>query len=151
MASRIISKRGINKTRHASIQSLPRDLLLEVVATVASQSFLDLHNVKMCCKEFLQVTEQNYVLQKVSLDNFPLIQWFPNEKASSFLKRCEESENIEILFREGLREYFSYPNGNIGGLERLQIAAQRGHKEATYVYGNMQRMESEERSMGVIG
>jgi hypothetical protein len=110
-------------------------MLLEVVATVASQSFLDLHNIKMCCKDFLQVTKQNYVLQKVSLDNFPLIQWFPNEKALSFLKRCKESENIEILFREGLCEYFNYPNGNIGGLERLKIAAQRGHKEAMYVYG----------------
>ncbi|WJX95660.1 hypothetical protein P8452_76949 [Trifolium repens] len=132
MTSRIISKtRGSNKRRHASIQSLPRDVLLEVVAIVASQSFLDLHNIKMCCKDFLQVTEQNCVLQKVSLDNFPLIQWFPNEKALSFLKRCKESQNIEILFREGLREYFNYPNRNIGdGLERLKIAAQKGHKEA---------------------
>ncbi|CAJ2634949.1 F-box protein [Trifolium pratense] len=137
MASRIISKRGNNKGRHVSIQSLPTDLLAEVVATVASQSFLDLHNVKISCKDFLQATNHNYnyVLQKVSLDNFPLIQWFPNEKALTFLRRCEESENIEILFREGLREYFNYPNGNIGGLERLQIAAQRGHKEAMYVYG----------------
>jgi hypothetical protein len=111
-------------------------MLLEVVAIVASQSFLDLHNIKMCCKDFLQVTEQNCVLQKVSLDNFPLIQWFPNEEALSFLKRCKESENIEILFREGLREYFNHPNRNIGdGLEKLKIAAQKGHKEAMYVYG----------------
>ncbi|WJX92714.1 hypothetical protein P8452_74318 [Trifolium repens] len=135
MASRIMLKKRSNKRRHASIQSLPRDMLLEVVATVASQSLIDLHNIKMCCKDFLQVTEQKYVLQKVSLDNFPLIQWFPNENALSFLKRCEESENIEVLFREGLREYFNYPNGNIGGLERLKIAAQRSHKEAMYVYG----------------
>jgi hypothetical protein len=46
-----------------------------------------------------------------------------------------ESGNIEILFREGLREYFSYPNGNIDDLERLKIAAQKGHKEAIYAYG----------------
>jgi hypothetical protein len=57
-------------------------------------------------------------------------------KHCRFLKPCKESENIEILFREGLREYFNYPNRNIGdGLERLKIAAQKGHKEAMYVYG----------------
>jgi hypothetical protein len=48
-------------------------------------------------------------------------------KHCRFLKPCKESENIEILFREGLREYFNYPNRNIGdGLERLKIAAQKG-------------------------
>jgi len=111
-----IIKRGSNKRQHATIQSLPRDLLIEVVATLASQSFHDIHHMKICCKDFLQATEENYVLQKVSLDNFSLVQWFPNDKALSFLKHCTESGNIEILFREGLREYFSYPNGNIDGL-----------------------------------
>ncbi|GAU19016.1 hypothetical protein TSUD_193540 [Trifolium subterraneum] len=134
MASRIISKRGSSK-RHTSIQSLPRDMLLEVIVSVASPSYLDLHNIKMCCKDFLQISEQKYVLQNVSFDNFPLIQWFPNEKALKLLKRCEECENIEVLFREGFRKYFEYPNGNIGGFERLKVAAQRGHKEAMYVYG----------------
>ncbi|XP_004508629.1 putative F-box protein At1g67623 [Cicer arietinum] len=140
MASRMLLKREISKKRHApssltSIESLPRDLLLEVVTNVASQSFIDLHNMKMCCKDFLEVTEDKHVLQNISLDNFPLIQWFLNERALSFLKRCMECENIESLFREGLREYFRYPNGNIDGLENLKKASQKGHKEAKYVYG----------------
>ncbi|CAK8572266.1 unnamed protein product [Lathyrus sativus] len=119
----------------SSIQSLPRDLLLDMIINVTSQSFVDLYNMKLCCRDFLEVAEENYVFQKVSLNQFPLVQWFPNKKALSFLKRCKESGNIESLFREGLCEYFSYPNGNINGLEMLKIATQKGHKEATYMYG----------------
>ncbi|XP_058780248.1 putative F-box protein At1g67623 [Vicia villosa] len=140
MAPTISFKKKSNKKQHAlpsssSIQSLPRDLLLDMLISVTSQSFVDLYSMKLCCRNFLQVEEENYVLQKVSLNQFPLIQWFPNKKELSFLARCKESGNIESLFREGFLKYFSYPNGNIGGLERLKTAAQKGHKEAIYIYG----------------
>ncbi|KAF1889470.1 hypothetical protein Lal_00024797 [Lupinus albus] len=120
----------------APIKSLPKHLLvMEVVARVASHSFTDLFNLKKCCKEFLDATEDSYVNQHVSLDKFPLIQWFPNEKESLFLNQCMESKNMEALYREGLREYFNYPNGNIGGLDIMKVAAQNGNIEAKYVYG----------------
>lgn len=140
-------KRVNNKKRHihnntsfssnaSMIKSLPRDLLVELVISVTSHSFLDLYNMKICCKDFLEATNDKYVCQKVSLDQFPFIQWFPNKKASTFLKICRESDNTESLFREGLQEYFSYPNKeNIGALENLKMAMEKGHKEARYVYG----------------
>src|ERR1044072_9443929 len=111
-----IMKRRRSKRQHtrkgtysvATIKSLPRDLLVEVVATVASRSFIDLHNIKMCCKDFLDATEDSYIWQRVSLDTFPLIQWFPNDKIKSFLDRCREHGNIESLYREGLRKYFDF-------------------------------------------
>ncbi|XP_057445004.1 putative F-box protein At1g67623 [Lotus japonicus] len=118
-----------------TIQALPRDLLVEVVATVASSSFMDFHTIKTCCRDFLDATEDRYVWQRVSLDNFPLIQWRPNNKATSFLTRCKECGNMESLYREGLRKYFDYPDGNMDGLEILKTAAQKGHKEAKYVCG----------------
>ncbi|XP_061365209.1 F-box protein At2g35280-like [Gastrolobium bilobum] len=127
-------RRACNKRRHrSSIASLPKDLLVEVVASVASHSFIDLHNMKLCCRGFLDAAEDKYVCKHVSLDKFPLIQWNPKEKELSFLKRCRESENMESLYREGLREYFSCSNGD--GLGSLKNAAQKGHKEAKYVYG----------------
>ncbi|RDY06515.1 putative F-box protein, partial [Mucuna pruriens] len=118
----------------APIEALPRDLLVKIIAKVASDSVADLRNVKMCCKHFLDAAEDECVWQQVSLDKFPL---FPlNPKALSFLKRCKESGNIESVYREGLEEYFSYPKGNISGLGHLKLAAQKGHTEAKYVYGN---------------
>ncbi|XP_057418892.1 uncharacterized protein LOC130713109 [Lotus japonicus] len=119
-----------------SIKALPRDSLIEVVATVAAHSFIDLHNIKLCCKDFLDTAEDNYVWERVSLDTFPLIQWLPNDKATSFLNRCMECGNIDSLYREGLRKYFDYPNGKIDdGLGILKVAAEKGHNEAKYVCG----------------
>ncbi|KAL5064954.1 hypothetical protein RYX36_026691 [Vicia faba] len=135
MASKIISKKKNNKRSLAVIQLLPKDLLLEIVASIASQSFVNVHIMKICCIDFLSITEENYVLQNISLDSFSVIQRFSNEKALTFLSRCMESGNIEILFRDGFREDFGSSNeNNIGGLERLKIAAQKGHKDALYVY-----------------
>ncbi|KAG4929870.1 hypothetical protein AAZX31_17G081300 [Glycine max] len=132
-----------NKKRHtynngsstSPIKSLPKDLLVEVVARVASDSIVDLRNMKQCCKDFLDASEDNYVWQQVSLDKFPLMRWLPNDKASCFLKCCRESGNIESLYREGLLKFFNYPNGNINGLGDLKTAALKGHIEAKYVYG----------------
>ncbi|XP_057418877.1 putative F-box protein At1g67623 [Lotus japonicus] len=118
----------------AAINLLPRDLLVEVIAKVASDSFIDLHTIKTCWKDFLDATNDSYVWQRVSLDKFPLIHW-SNDKASWFLSRCRDSGNIESLFREGLREYFNCPHGKMNSLEILKMAAQKGHKEAKYVYG----------------
>ncbi|XP_057452040.1 putative F-box protein At1g67623 [Lotus japonicus] len=142
--SRLV-KRARRKIQHArykgpysstTIKDLPRDLIVKVVATVASQSFIDIHAVKMCCKDFLDATEDSYVWRRVSLDMFPLIQWLPNDKVLSFLKRCKECGNLESLYREGLQNYFNYPNGNVdGGLGDLKVTAQKGHKEAKYVCG----------------
>ncbi|XP_057418889.1 uncharacterized protein LOC130713107 [Lotus japonicus] len=139
-----LMKRKRSKRQHTrkgaysttSIKTLPRDSLVEVVATVAAHSFVDLHTIKLCCKDFLDAAEDNYVWQRVSLDMFPLIQWFPNSKETSFLNRCRECGNIESLYREGLQKFFDYPNGKINnGLEILKVAAEKGHNKAKYVYG----------------
>ncbi|CAL0317594.1 unnamed protein product [Lupinus luteus] len=138
-------KRTSKRRRHAHnkgsssiapIKSLSNDLLVvEVFARVASCSFIDIFNLKKCCKEFRDAAEDSYVNQHVSLDKFPLIQWFPNEKESFFLNQCKESKNMEALYREGLRAYFNYPNKNIGALDIIKVAAQNGHMEAKYVFG----------------
>jgi len=130
-------KRKGNKIQHApsslvAVPSLPKDLLIDVFATIAAKSLSDFHKMKVCCKYFLELTQERYVLQQIPFDNFPLIQWVPNENVSSFSRSCLESENTVIMFREGLLEYFGYPNGNIDGLERLKIAAKKGHKKAIY-------------------
>ncbi|XP_057418871.1 putative F-box protein At1g67623 [Lotus japonicus] len=110
-------------------------MLVEVVAIVGSHSFADLHKIKVCCKDFLDAAEDSYVWRRVSLNMFPLIQWLPNDKASWFLNRCKECENVESIYREGLRKYFISPNGKIDGLDMLKVAAQKNHKEAKYMCG----------------
>lgn len=122
-------KNKSNKRHNASfslttIQPLPRALLHETVAAVISQPFLDIHNMKCLENIFLKSLKNITCYKKKSADNFLWIKWFPNKKVLSFLKCCIESENMEIMFREGLREHFSYLSGNICGFEKLNIAAQ---------------------------
>ncbi|XP_058777039.1 F-box protein At2g35280-like [Vicia villosa] len=137
MSSTIRLENSEHVSSSSTMQSLPRELLLDLIAIIGSQSFIDLHKMKVCCKDFLEVAQESYVLQKISLENFPFIEWTrtPNENALLFFKQCVESENSESLYRDGLLKYFNYPDGNIVGLLSLKIAAQTGHKEAMYVYG----------------
>ncbi|RYR31666.1 hypothetical protein Ahy_B01g056528 [Arachis hypogaea] len=104
----------------STIKLFPKNLLVKIVASVASHSFIDLHNVKKSCKDLLEAAEDNYVFRRVSLDKL----FHP--------KRCKENQNTKSLYREGLRECLG--NENAEGLRLLDMAAKKGHKEAKYVY-----------------
>ncbi|XP_057720626.1 putative F-box protein At1g67623 [Arachis stenosperma] len=130
---RPIFKKKNKPSSSSTIKSLPKELLVEIVASVASHSIIDLHNVKKSCKDLLEAVEDNYVYRRVSLDKFSFIPRFSNDKELLFLKRCKENQNTESLYREGLRECLW--NGNAEGLRLLDMAAKEGHKEAKYVYG----------------
>ncbi|KAK7264633.1 hypothetical protein RJT34_32242 [Clitoria ternatea] len=134
-------KRGRNMKNHrhgdtiTTIKSLPTELLVEIIAKVASHSLIDLCNMKLCCKEFLHVAEDDYVYHHVSMEKFPLVPhgWFQGKRESFFLKRCGESGNSEMLYREGMVQYFSSLKLK-RGLENLKKATIEGHDEAKYVY-----------------
>ncbi|KAK7292131.1 hypothetical protein RIF29_07848 [Crotalaria pallida] len=142
--SRLLMKRASNK-RGTTI-SLPKNLITNIVARVASHSLADLVNLKRCCKDFLDAAEDDFAYKHVSLlHKFPLFPWRPlNDKKLSFLKRCKESQNMDTLFREGLLEYLR--GEKISGLRILKIVALKGHKEAKYVYG-MIMLSSEDEEL----
>ncbi|XP_052187712.1 putative F-box protein At1g67623 [Diospyros lotus] len=118
-----------------SIMSLPFDLLLEALGRVASSSFTDLFTIKQCCKDLRRAAEDEYVLERISIEKIPLIhEWLKHEEASLFFKRCLESGNPEALYRQGMVEYFTFLKVE-SGLDHLKTAMQKGHVEASYVYG----------------
>lgn len=132
-------KKASNKRKQifgpsSSIKALPKELLMEVLARVASGSVSDLYKAKISCRDFLHAGDDDFVYQHVSMDKFPLIPWFISDKESSFLRRCRESGNSESLYREGMVQYFSSLQIN-SGLESLRKASENGHKDAKYVYG----------------
>ncbi|MED6130288.1 hypothetical protein PIB30_000189 [Stylosanthes scabra] len=123
------------KSLSGGIKFLPNELLVEIFGKVASQSIVDLCKVKLSCKEFQKAAENDHVYQHASMENFALVPlpWFTQQKKSWFLKRCRESGNLEISYREGMMEYFSYGQFD-QGLENLRKAAMNGHDEGKYVY-----------------
>ncbi|KAH7865795.1 hypothetical protein Vadar_011239 [Vaccinium darrowii] len=119
----------------ANINSLPHELMVDVLSRVASSSFTDLFNSKLCCKDFMGAAEEDGILEQVCLEKFPVIhQWLKSYKLNWFMNRCMASGNPEALYRQGLVEYFTHMRTQ-SGLENLRRAAEKGHVEATYVYG----------------
>ncbi|MED6211733.1 hypothetical protein PIB30_076457 [Stylosanthes scabra] len=129
--------RSFSSSTMTTIKLLPKDLLVEIVASVASHSSIDLHNVKKSCKVLLDAGKDNYVHRRISLDKILFIQWRRSptaDKLSLFLKRCKDNQNAKSLYREGLQECLG--NGNIEeGLKSLDMTAKEGHKKVKYVYG----------------
>ncbi|KAJ6757033.1 hypothetical protein OIU74_026315 [Salix koriyanagi] len=128
-------KRGRRKTcSHEFFKGIPKDLLTEVLARVASTSFSDLFTAKLSCKEFLEAASENYILEHITIEKFPVIPWRISHGASSFLDRCKENGNPEALFRQGMVEFFSSKKPE-SGFQHLKNAAIKGHAEAKYICG----------------
>ncbi|KAK9933767.1 hypothetical protein M0R45_020943 [Rubus argutus] len=127
------SRKGVHHV--SAMTSLPDDLLLEVIAKVASNSFDDLCRIRQSCKEFNKAGQDDYVFQYVSMDKFPLIPFRKRKQLSDFLRRCQKCGNAEALYRQGVLDLFSLSKQFESGFECLKKAASKGHIEAKYTYG----------------
>ncbi|KAJ0096106.1 hypothetical protein Patl1_16878 [Pistacia atlantica] len=117
-----------------SIESLPKEVMTTVLALIASKSLTDLINAKLSCKYLLQISDDDFIFEKASMDKFSIFPWWNMTKqVSRFLKRCEESGNPEWLYILGLYEYFSVSKTS-PGLNYLKRAADKGHVKSSYVY-----------------
>ncbi|KAK1420061.1 hypothetical protein QVD17_21369 [Tagetes erecta] len=141
----------LKKPATKTLGSLPRDLLVDVLGRLAKSSFTDLFNAKLSCKDFLESTTDDYIYEHISIDKFPIIHWLsPSPRVSSFLTHCFNKGNSESLFRKGMIAYFNL--GNVeSGVEYLKSAMEKGHSEATYVYGMilLSRATDDESSEGL--
>ena len=59
----------------STIESLPNDLLIEVLAKGAAFSFTDLVQAKLATKDFLEASSHGYIFQHASLGNFQKLLW----------------------------------------------------------------------------
>ncbi|XP_058086384.1 F-box protein At2g35280-like [Magnolia sinica] len=116
------------------INSLPQELVVDIIASVAASSLSDLCNVKLTCKEFHEAARDDYVFQRASIEALPTIEWRTSSQASLFLKQCEASGNPDAVYKRGMIEYFSRAHIQLG-INFLKRAANSGHLESTYVLG----------------
>uniref|UniRef100_A0A9I9D2C5 At2g35280-like TPR domain-containing protein n=1 Tax=Cucumis melo TaxID=3656 RepID=A0A9I9D2C5_CUCME len=118
------------------IVSLPNDLLIEVLAKVASSSYVDLVRAKLATKLFLHASNDRYIFRHVSLKNesFRNLLWNNTPEFWSFVETCNNNENPESLYRKGMLEFFTHCN-EASGLACLKLSAQKGYVDACYVYG----------------
>ncbi|CAN0825664.1 Putative F-box protein At1g67623 [Linum grandiflorum] len=119
---------------HHQVTSVPKDILVDVLARVAVRSSTDLVSAKLTCKTLLDASADDYIYRHVAISDFPVIPWKINLPASSFLDRCITSGNPEALFRQGMIDFFSLLQIE-SGLANLTSAARSGHLESVYVCG----------------
>nr|GME12657.1 putative F-box protein At1g67623 [Ipomoea batatas] len=117
--------------------SLPHNLITDILVRVAAHSFKDFINVKLCCRGWNELGEDGYVLKHLSLHEFK--EWkllLPESeeykrKSSWLVNKCADAGNVEALYRKGLVGYIggSEPEK---GLQWLNDAANAGHGGAEY-------------------
>ncbi|XP_026416257.1 F-box protein At1g67340-like [Papaver somniferum] len=128
------SKTNSNSSEEAPINSIPREVFTEILAKVASASLVDHFNANQSCKLFHEAGSDNLIFQHASVEQLPIIQWYPKPEVATFLKQCEEAQNPEVLYRKGMVEFF-HNNETELGKELLQKSANLGHVVAAYVLG----------------
>ncbi|GKV35164.1 hypothetical protein SLEP1_g43468 [Rubroshorea leprosula] len=132
------SKRScVSSSSSSSILSLPHELITtEILARVASCSSTDLFNAKLSSKDLLEAANDDHIFKHISIDKFErYITPYDNQskQVSSFLQRCKECGNSEVLFRAGMSDFFGSKQES--GLKNLKKAVENGHVDAIYVYG----------------
>ncbi|KAH0748690.1 hypothetical protein KY290_027922 [Solanum tuberosum] len=124
----------------SAIESLPNELLTDIVARVASTSFQNYINAKLSCKVFHEVANERYVYQNATLAEFSIEPSWEKEKqekinkVASFLELCRECGNTEALYRKGVMDFFKDDMPELAS-EFLKRAAKGGHIGAFYVIG----------------
>ncbi|KAH0665217.1 hypothetical protein KY290_027494 [Solanum tuberosum] len=115
------------------IESLLRELLIDIVERIASYSLKNLMRVKLSSSVLNQVANEPSVYQKVILLSIPVFIWSCSvvRRCTSFLEMCRPLGNLEALYRKGVYEFFKRSDSN--GLGILSQAADGGHIGASYV------------------
>ncbi|KAJ4825592.1 hypothetical protein Tsubulata_015246 [Turnera subulata] len=121
-------KKGNGESWKTRFNDIPNDVLKEIYAKLASESFINYMNAKQTSKEFHKAANDMYVLQYVNVQEFEPIPWVRNDKAIKFLESCKDSGNPEALFKLGMVEFFNEKKEE-SGLQLLTKAAKKGHAD----------------------
>ncbi|KAH0650240.1 hypothetical protein KY284_030152 [Solanum tuberosum] len=113
------------------IESLPRELLIDIVERITSYSLKDLMRVKLSSRVLNEVVNEPSVYQKVTLVSIPYRRWSIVQEAISFLEMCRASGNLEALYRKGVFDFFNRNDPTALGM--INQAADGGHIGASYV------------------
>ncbi|CAN0920474.1 hypothetical protein LINGRAHAP2_LOCUS32062 [Linum grandiflorum] len=58
---------------HHLVTSVPKDILVDVLARVAVRSSADLVSAKLTCKSLLDASADDYIYRHVAISEFPVI------------------------------------------------------------------------------
>lgn len=121
---------------HDIITKLPKDLLVEVVTKVSSNSIEDHMNVKATCTQFHDAATDSKVYKHVDTSRLPCApRLCTSNHQLNFFNRCTANGNIGFEFRNSVLDFFRGCNPDEESrVQRLRRAALNGCNDSMYVY-----------------
>ncbi|XP_073104400.1 F-box protein At2g35280-like [Elaeis guineensis] len=147
---RIKKKQWRAKTT-TSIESLPQDLIVEIVAQLVSQSatpISDLEKLQMTCKMFRAASKTKLIGQRISLKKEWNLHWWNKRRYFAILEHCAAVGNPEACFILGLENVFNLGRMSLG-LCYLEKAIIGGYGAAIYTMGILLFGDHRTRQMGM--
>ncbi|KAM6600462.1 hypothetical protein CsatA_020077 [Cannabis sativa] len=138
----------MNSTK--TIDWLPNDLIVDILAHVATISISDFFNAKLSWKLFNKLAKDNdhYIYNKLSLDELSCHPWdlYMSKEATTLFTKCLNSQNSEAMYRLGVTEYLNFHKKKKSGIELLEKAVNAGHLGASYFMGIILICKEEDES-----
>ncbi|RID72758.1 hypothetical protein BRARA_C04636, partial [Brassica rapa] len=123
------------------IESLPQELLAEILARVASSFVEDISHYLTVSRTISSALQDDHVIKRLNLRPQamnPMLTFYLQSLSSltmyqNMMNICVSAGNLEVHYLRGMQEYFQ--NENIAaGLALLQIAAQGSYDSSIYLY-----------------
>ncbi|CAA7059784.1 unnamed protein product [Microthlaspi erraticum] len=114
------------------LESLPDELLRDIISRVARSDRTDVRNVMVTSTELSIHAKDREVRKSINLSAFTR---FPRwaENFEKLMEKCADGGNVEAHYVKGIREYFLQNNVAVG-LNHLKKAADGGYDDGIYLY-----------------
>ncbi|KAF8096736.1 hypothetical protein N665_0302s0010 [Sinapis alba] len=123
-----------NHNNLSLLESLPQDLLGEILSRVASSSREDIRQCVTVSRTISAATQDYCVFNKLSLRPQAMSPLLTFGRYHQLMNRCLQSDNPAAHYIEGLKQYFIHEN-TILGLFHLKKSAENSYDNGTYIYG----------------
>ncbi|KAG2323902.1 hypothetical protein Bca4012_038243 [Brassica carinata] len=123
-----------SQNNYSLLESLPQDLLGDILSRVGSSSVEDIRPCLLVPKNISAAVEDHRVFQNLNLRPQamnPLVTFF---RTRHCLQKCINGDNPAAHYIEGIKQYFIFDNMNLG-LFHLKKSAQGKYDNGTYLYG----------------
>ncbi|KAF2558521.1 hypothetical protein F2Q68_00013694 [Brassica cretica] len=123
-----------NPSNFSLLESLPRDLRVEILSRVASSSREDIRNCLTLSKRISTSVVDDQVFKRLNLRPQAMIPLVTYEGYYQLMEKCLKSGNPVAHYIEGIKLYFVQESTTMG-LFHLQKSAEGLYDNATYLYG----------------
>ncbi|KAF2588537.1 hypothetical protein F2Q70_00039153 [Brassica cretica] len=116
------------------IESLPQELLAEILARVASSSVEDISHCLTVSRTISSAVQDDHVIKRLNLRPQAMNPMLTFHRYQHLMVKAINSDNPAAHYTEGIKQFFTYDNRTIG-LLHLKKSAGGSYDNGAYLYG----------------